>query len=158
MKKTVFFLLIVSVVTVNAQSISPEIISAVGDFYSNSTMMVSFTEGEPYGQLISNGTNLITEGFEQPDISTVSISEELTVSGKATIFPNPCNGTFKVQGLTNSKEIEVLNVLGEKIYKISMFTYLNQKEVVIHLTSTAGIYFVRMKEGENFHTEKLVIQ
>ncbi len=141
-----------------SQSISPEVISSTGDFYSNATAMISFTEGEPLGEMISSGNNMITQGFEQSDISVISVEEILLGSAFFSLFPNPCNGNFKFRSeKTEIKELEIYNVIGEKVY-----SYYNESvlmnELFISLSSNPGIYFVVVKNNGEQITKKLVIQ
>lgn len=68
------------------------------------------------------------------------------------ITPNPSNGIFTVQSQSNnSKTIEVYNLLGDRIYSTS-----TNKVDISH--SPKGVYFVKLKEGENTYTKKIVVQ
>ena len=88
-------------------------------------------------------------------INTVS-----KISASINIYPNPNNGNFTIQ-LQNVKrqntQIEIFNVLGEKIYT----TNLNSTNTQINLNNNAGgIYLFRvLDEQDNLIGEgKLVIE
>jgi hypothetical protein len=69
-------------------------------------------------------------------------------------YPNPSSGNFKIHSQLNS-HLEIFNPLGEKIYS----AILNASEKEIDLkNATAGIYFVKVSDGDKTYTQKLVIQ
>jgi len=77
------------------------------------------------------------------------------------VYPNPSRGKFQLkisnQQLAKDKEytIEVYNLIGEKIYT----TKTQQQTFDIDISnSTKGMYFIRMTDGENFYSEKIVIE
>jgi len=49
-----------------AQSVSPEVISSAGDYYEGANASLSWTLGEIATETYSNGTNILTQGFQQP--------------------------------------------------------------------------------------------
>ncbi len=59
-----FFTILLSVSKINAQSISMEAISFGGDSYTNSTSHLSFTSGQVMSSNYSNGSNILSEGFQ----------------------------------------------------------------------------------------------
>jgi len=75
-----------------------------------------------------------------------------------TISPNPSYGNFFIQMADNvsyKTEIEIYNVMGEKIYE----SEINTNNADIDLAShPAGIYFIRIKTESKVVTQKLIIQ
>lgn len=76
------------------------------------------------------------------------------------VFPNPSNGkfTFKnVYGQWKNVNIEIYNLIGEKVYSNSEFR--NQTSDEIDLSdSPKGIYFVKIYNGKEIQTGKIVIR
>lgn len=72
-----------------------------------------------------------------------------------SIYPNPVsNGKIYITTKHNlSKEIEIFDVLGKKIYSTSMFG----KELNISKLSP-GIYILKIKENNTSATRKLVVR
>lgn len=71
MNRLLFFIFIwVTVTKVNSQTVSPQVINSAGGSgaVGSSTMEVYYNIGEPFISTINNGTNVITQGFLQPDI------------------------------------------------------------------------------------------
>ena len=85
--------------------------------------------------------------------SIATKSQEPTIEG-LTIYPNPVN-SGKIYITTKSsldKKVEIFNVLGKKVLE----TVITSKEVnVSHLE--AGVYIIKIKEGEASATRKLII-
>ena len=72
-----------------------------------------------------------------------------------SIFPNPANTSLTLQLPPSSKniELEITNAIGQKI--------LSQKEntfsATIDISGYAkGVYFIRLKEGDNWEVRKFV--
>lgn len=74
------------------------------------------------------------------------------------IFPNPVT-TGRIYISTdqnsNSREIEIYDMLGKKVYEITL--YGNNKEVNIS-NLNSGIYLIKVKENNTSATRKLVIK
>ena len=91
------------------------------------------------------GYSQITE----PNAPVTETIEDLNV------YPNPVsNGKIYITTKQNlTKEIEIFDVLGKKIYSTSMFG----KELNISKL-TPGIYILKIKENNSSATRKLVVR
>ena len=87
--------------------------------------------------------------ISEPKSSTTDPIEELS------IYPNPVsNGKIYITTKYNqTKDIEIFDVLGKKIYTTSLFG----KELNISKL-TPGIYILKIKENNNSATRKLVVR
>jgi hypothetical protein len=73
--------------------------------------------------------------------------EEPEVEAPKTIeiYPNPCNGKFKISGIENA-DIEVFDTNGRLIYEAQNLTELSE----INLENfESGLYFVKIHENNN---------
>ena len=69
MKKFLTILsLSINIFIVNAQLVSPELISASGDYFENTNSSISFSIGEIATETFHNTFNYITQGFQQPAV------------------------------------------------------------------------------------------
>ena len=85
--------------------------------------------------------------------SIATKSQEPTIEG-LTIYPNPVN-SGKIYITTKSsldKKVEIFNVLGKKVLE----TVITSKEVNVSNLS-AGVYIIKIKEGDATATRKLII-
>lgn len=79
-----------------------------------------------------------------------------TIEG-LSIYPNPAtvNGKITIETKTNeSKEIEIYNVVGKKIFSTSLST----KELILPNSVTAGIYMIKIRENNASATRKLIVK
>jgi uncharacterized repeat protein (TIGR03803 family) len=136
---------------------------------SNYTKLLDFDSvslgKNPYGDLMLDGNMLygMTEWggtnnggvLFKYDLSPTGIGE-ITVNNQLSVFPNPATTDFTIQLNSEFKnsQLEIFNNLGEKILE----QVINQQSTKINLKSPAGIYFVKVSDGEKIYTQKLVIQ
>jgi len=99
-KKTLLVGLFVSSISLSAQ----EVISTQGDSYDNGTNTIDFTIGEPVIETVSDGSNDVTQGFHQTNLTITNI-EDLDVNFSVNIYPNP---TSDVINLTIDEYEEVI--------------------------------------------------
>lgn len=107
-------------------------------------IMMTFGMGTTaHAQMGSSKTALSTSTSESDGIEQLSI------------YPNPVsNGKIYITTKENlTKEIEIYDVLGKKILFASLFG----KELNISKL-TAGIYILKIKEGNHSATRKLVVR
>ncbi|KGO91510.1 T9SS type A sorting domain-containing protein [Flavobacterium subsaxonicum] len=84
----------------------------------------------------------------------------LTASGKEAIeglniYPNPVSSDriYITSKSTQSKDVEIFDVLGKKILQAT----ITGKELNIS-DLTAGVYIIKVKEGEATATRKLIVK
>lgn len=75
------------------------------------------------------------------------------------IYPNPTNGKFCIdlQEPKSKMEVEIYNVLGQKIFKSSTHSPLPVSEINFS-SHPKGVYLIKINDGENNYTEKIMIQ
>ncbi len=80
-----------------AQSIERSVIGSTGGYAETATVSVSSTVGETVISTVSNGTIILTQGFQQPsdqDITSVR-QPELALGYK--VYPNPTSETLFIE-------------------------------------------------------------
>jgi PKD repeat protein len=91
---------------------------------------------------------------------TTSIVENSS-SSSIRVFPNPTSGDFTIEFNQSKKQhctLEIFNALGEVVYSDESKNPSNNLTQNFHLNEKAGIYFVRISDGENKYIQKLIIQ
>jgi len=70
------------------------------------------------------------------------------------VYPNPSNSQFTVSGLRFPVQLQVYNIVGEKIYS----TTVDSKQETVNLSSQPnGIYFLQIKSSEGMLTKKIEV-
>ena len=103
--------------------------------------------------LLVIGLSFFTESANA-QVSTVGDPNETTIE-ELSIYPNPATGekVFISTKENQTKKIEVFNVLGKPV----LSTILTGTELRISALEP-GIYILKIKEGKNSATRKLVIR
>ncbi len=121
--------------TGNTQSLSRQVIGNSGEIFTSASTQISWTVGEIATQTISDGTNQITQGFQQPEINTAnSVSEGAQTA--VTAYPNPVQDDMhlKLCPMTDVVSLKITSVTGKlmdlislqpgaSVYHISMANY-----------------------------------
>lgn len=142
-----FFVL--TTICTNAQPVNPYVIGTAGDYFSNSTVSVSWTIGEIMGETYTNSNNSVTQGFHQPNygIYTLGVNQLNPVKNIAA-YPNPVtnNLTISFDNEQGKFIIEVYDILGKKISSESV--EVNGVSLNTHKLAfsdyNSGIYLVQV--------------
>jgi len=77
------------------------------------------------------------------------------------VLPNPSTGIFFINNISEGAEVNVFNVLGEKMYseKIPARSAggLNPKSLILNLAIPNGIYFLSVKDNDKTFCRKIII-
>lgn len=82
---------------------------------------------------------------------------DLEASNDFVVFPNPSKGVFTIQQnvFTKTTTVEVLNLLGERVYSSSA----NKQSQRIDLSNAPkGVYFVKLTDGTKSKVKKVVVE
>jgi len=140
------------------QTITPEVISSSGDFYSNSTAQLSFTFGEMIIETVSSSSNIITQGFQQPEQENVGI-EEAKKKLQVNIYPNPSRELFNID--LSDKEFEITLTIFDATGKIIQQQTIPdwQKKVTLNLSSySSGYYIMNLVSTDNQYQSSYKLQ
>jgi len=89
------------------------------------------------------------------DTTLTGLSEITNSPPEIYIYPNPSGGIFTIQSLEKISRIEILNLLGEKIY----FSQANSNKREIDLSKCpSGVYFTHIFSEEKIHAGKIIIR
>jgi hypothetical protein len=100
-----------------------------------------------------NGETLYPDTTSICDLTTLveSISKKRVT---LKISPNPAHNSFTITSPFQNAELEIYNMLGVEVYSKT----LNTKPQTLNPNLSAGIYFVKVSDGEQVIVEKLVIE
>lgn len=92
-------------------------------------------------------------------LDVTSINENEDNFASVSVYPNPANNTFTVAfNSENPVTIDIININGQSVKSINVNNSgFNTQLVDVNDLST-GVYIVRLSNGYNVHTQKLVIE
>ncbi len=137
--------------SVNAQ----EVISSQGNSYSNATHTIDYTIGEPVTATVSNGTNDLTQGFHQTNLTITSV-EDLDANILVNLFPNP---TSEFVNVTVDKYEDLTLRLFGADGKLIKEVVLKQSLTSVKMTEYAdGVYLLTLihNKDQKIKTFKII--
>jgi len=149
MKQLLAYLLIFTVVALNAQTVDKAIVTSVGGSVSNTDVTIGFTIGEPIVGLVHNGISIDQGFWAASQILVIPESPEEDLSG-ILVYPNPVEEELTI--FTNNIEIYGITLFamdGRRVLKQKVESIqLEHKINLSHLSK--GMYVLRLfVEGDN---------
>jgi hypothetical protein len=139
-------------ISLNAQTLSPMTISSSGGFFSAGSNSLSFTVAEmTMVQSFIQPTNMLTQGFQQPEQLTTDIEENEAMLGEVSIYPNPSNGQVNIS--YNAKtdgdyQIKIFDMLGQVVFAETHGTGIGLNTITLNLDQLGqGIYLLELSSG-----------
>jgi hypothetical protein len=93
-----------------AQSLSPEVIGSAGAHFAANNVQLSWTIGETSITTISDGTNTLTQGFHQTNLTVTSVVNQQP-DFRVNVFPVPVTDQLTVQ-FSNAESDLTLVLIG----------------------------------------------
>lgn len=141
-----------------AQSISPEVIASAGEHFDNGTTQLSWTLGEVVIDTYDNGTNILTQGFHQTQLTITSVEESLT-DVRLNMYPNPTSELLNIELGNNESDInlQLFDMSGKLVHQAKIEAYQTKYIVPMNLVAT-GNYLVQMQsvDGKMNTTHKVI--
>ena len=172
-KFTLFLAIFLVPVAMKAQMLTPTVIASTGGYASSSAggFSLSYTVGEmTMVQTFTSGGNILTQGFQQPILDTVTGLINITQDqfGSFVIYPNPAvNNFYYGFQLPQQGRVDILvyDELGQKTADIYHGNYDSGKTIDMANCSSfaAGTYYVTMiftsnvDDVKHITTKKLLV-
>jgi hypothetical protein len=134
-----------------AQRISNSVIGSYGNFAFNSGGSLSSSMGEPMVASRFVASNILTEGFEQPDdqVST-STSDIAGTDAFFKAYPIPAHNMLAVQGDFSKKEVElcITDITGRELVLINSKNCSDKTLVQLETENFKnGVYFLTITDA-----------
>lgn len=126
----------------NAQSLAPSVVGFSGSSFSNATSQLDWTAGETVTNTLSAGSNMLTQGFHQPNLTITAINEAAT-DYSVTVFPNPAVDLVHLQfNNTHNVTVELFSIQGKLLRSVNAENHLE-----IPMTEyKAGTYLLTIQD------------
>jgi hypothetical protein len=148
-----------------AQSIERFVIGSAGGSYNNGmNLQLDYTIGELAVTTISNGSNHLTQGFQQPFAnSTVSIAENPEDPIQVEIYPNPITDEMNVM-ISNGNAADyhamIFDILGQMVSEETSFVGFDGKtRIKFDVKNLAtGTYFISVAHDHKIIMTRKVVK
>ena len=131
----------------SAQSLSPTVIASQGDFYSVPAGSISWTLGEPMSETYIAGSNILTQGFQQP-FSLITATLNINSIGSVSAFPNPVTNELTInfsELIQGEYSIYVFDILGQQLSALPVaLNSINTSQKISFENYSDGTYFVKI--------------
>jgi len=149
------FLLLLIINVASAQSLSPTVIASSGNYHEGTSVILSYTIGEPVVTTIGNSSGILTQGFQQPSEKADGVQQVDLNNLNISIYPNPANETVNI--FINSKEnapdisVKITDILGRELrLPTTIYSDGNQQSFSINLSNlSAAMYFITIRDNKN---------
>lgn len=145
MKKFLLLFAAISVKAAMAQSLSPDVIATSGTSFNNGTSQLDWTLGEPATSAFAAGTDMLTQGFHQPNLLATTINNVET-DYSLLVYPNPSIDYIQLQ-FQNLKDVVTIHLLssdGKLLHSQELKTSSNLQ--IDMSKSAAGTYLLSVKD------------
>ncbi|HBX49740.1 MAG: hypothetical protein A2275_01480 [Bacteroidetes bacterium RIFOXYA12_FULL_35_11] len=153
-------LLVISGLNAQSQSLSPEVITTVGDYFTNSYASLSITIGELATETVSNSNNILTQGFQQSQYFTVDIEENKKNGFAVTVFPNPTNDILNIDIKTEQNlntRIQLCDENGKILIDENIKVLETSRKYDLKIFA-AGLYFLKIKTDNDYSKTVKIIK
>ncbi|MCI4666792.1 MAG: T9SS type A sorting domain-containing protein [Bacteroidia bacterium] len=148
-RKTALLLIAVwGTITVSAQSLTPEVLTSAGETFKGTNVSLDWTMGEIMTESFAGTTLVLTQGFQQPSLTSTSIEELASSFGTIKVYPNPTsNRLFIERERGQNLQVMLLDMKGSMVLQKTIQPLMGE----LNLSSYAnGIYVLRMTDGKKF--------
>ena len=74
-----------------------EVVTTAGSYGETSSGSLSWTVGEPVIETITDGTNTLTQGFQQSKLTVTAINDLKFPGIELSVYPNPTNSFLFIE-------------------------------------------------------------
>lgn len=155
-------LISLSVVQVSkAQTLSPEVIATDGGYAVSSQGSLSWTMGEVIVETVSSSSNILTQGFQQPEDGLLTVVENTQSSIITTVYPNPANEIIYLlfqPDLNGNYNINLFNAQGKLLKSASTDFDSDSNTFSLSLSDLqCGLYFLTVSSDDNIPLQSFQI-
>ena len=135
-----------------AQDLDQSVIGTAGNYSENGKASLSWTIGETVVETVSDGTNTLTQGFQQGNLSVTTLIKQPELSSNLKVYPNPVKNILNVETDKKGMDYQLLNINGQVV---SNGKLENTNQEINFSALPSGTYFLKIN---NEKTHKIIKQ
>jgi hypothetical protein len=152
--------IVFSIICLNAisQTVSPELITASGDYFKSEQMELVWSIGEIMVETYSNTDNFLTQGFHQTNYEVITKVDNISgIDFKISVFPNPTSDLINLQikgEIKQSMTYKVVDLQGKILLEESNWT-TDQQVNISQFSQNMYLLEVSTKDGKKVSVFKI---
>ncbi|MFW5761044.1 MAG: T9SS type A sorting domain-containing protein [Cyclobacteriaceae bacterium] len=150
MKKIIYIAFLLSPLLGQAQDLDQNVKGTAGNYSESGTASLNWTIGETVVETVSDGTNTLTQGFHQGNLSVTTLIEKTELISNLKVYPNPVENILHVETDKIGVDYQLLNINGQAV---SNGKLENKNNEVKFSDLPAGTYFLKIN---NQKTHKII--
>ena len=124
-----------------------EVVSTAGSHGETTAGSLSWTVGEPVIETITDGTNTLTQGFQQSKLTVTAINDLQTSGIELSVYPNPTNSFLLIEVKTDKQRDLLLSLFDLNGKLILQKKITGNKQTVNMQNYKPAIYILKITEG-----------
>jgi len=125
-----------------------EVVSTAGSHGETTSGSLNWTVGEPVIETITDGTNTLTQGFQQSKLSVTAIYELPGLDFTVSVFPNPASDFLTVKVENNDRLTGLMYYMYDINGKLLLLKRLEGNETIIFMRHfKPSTYILKVTEG-----------
>ena len=129
------------------QSISRDVVSSGGDEFTATNGSLSWTLGETAIETYTAADYLLTQGFQQGNLTVTSITDPEQSGFSVNVYPNPVQNHLTIEADLQGAEYRIVNMQG-KVVKTGKIT---ETALQIDFSDLSGGTYLLKVNGQNTH-------
>ena len=124
-----------------------EVVSTAGSYGETTSGSLSWTVGEPVIETITDGTNTLTQGFQQSKLTVTAINNLKVPGIELSVYPNPTNSFLSIEVKTD-KQIDLLLSLFDLNGRLILQKKMAGNKQTINMQNyKPATYILKVSEG-----------
>lgn len=159
-KSKLLMVAVIAATAMNAQTVTPVVVSSQGGFAAGSAGSISWTIGEPLSETKQSGSHLTTQGFHQADLGIANLLREQGNEAAVLVYPNPVREKLSVNFSdlpANEYLLRLTDGLGRIISDRSFVPSPGAGSIELDVAKLANAaYYIEISGGDFRKTVKII--
>ena len=124
-----------------------EVVTTAGSYGETTSGSLSWTIGEPVIETITDGTNTLTQGFQQSKLTVTAIND-LEIPGiELSVYPNPTNSFLSIEVKADKQRDLLLSLFDLNGRLILQKRMTGNKQTIEMQNYKPATYILKVTEG-----------
>ena len=130
-----------------------EVVSTAGSYGETTSGSLSWTVGEPVIETITDGTNTLTQGFQQSKLTVTAISDLKVPGIELSVYPNPTSSFLSIEIKSDKQRNFMLNLFDLSGKLILQKKMTGNKQTIKMQNYKPGTYILKILQGKDNSTD-----